>query len=182
MSYFISKLLFIFALLTTFVNANQYNVPDLNVTSYALMDAKTGAIVAGDNLDEKVEPASLTKIATLYLVFKSLESKYISEDDYVVISKKAWKMVGSRMFIEVGKKVQVRDLIKGVIVQSGNDASVALAEHIAGGEEFFVTMLNKLAEDIGLKNTHFENVTGMPGDNHYTTARDMAYLLSLIHI
>ena len=176
MSYFISKLLFIFALFTTFVNANQYNVPDLNVTSYALMDAKTGAIVAGDNLDEKVEPASLTKIATLYLVFKSLESKYISEDDYVVISKKAWKMVGSRMFIEVGKKVQVRDLIKGVIVQSGNDASVALAEHIAGGEEFFVTMLNKLAEDIGLKNTHFENVTGMPGDNHYTTARDMAHL------
>jgi len=176
MSYFISKLLFIFALLTTFVNANQYNVPDLNVTSYALMDAKTGVIVAGDNLDKRVEPASLTKVATLYLVFKSLESKYISEDDYVVISKKAWKMAGSRMFIEVGKKVQVRDLIKGVIVQSGNDASVALAEHIAGGEEFFVTMLNKLVEDIGLKNTHFENVTGMPGDNHYTTARDMAYL------
>jgi len=176
MSYFISKLLLVFSLLTTFVNASQYNSLDLNVTSYALMDAKTGAIVAGNNLDVKVEPASLTKIATLYLVFKSLESKYISEDDHVVISKKAWKMTGSRMFIEVGKKVQVRDLIKGVIVQSGNDASVALAEHIAGGEEFFVTMLNKLVNDLGLKNTHFENVTGMPGDNHYTTARDMAYL------
>ncbi len=177
MIYYISKLLFIFVLLTTFVNANLYNAPDLDDTlSYALMDAKTGAIVAGNNLDAKVEPASLTKIATLYLVFKSLESNYISEDDYVVISEKAWKMTGSRMFVEVGKKVQVKDLIRGVIVHSGNDASVALAEHIAGDEEFFVTMLNKLAQDIGLKNTHFENVTGMPGNNHYTSARDIAYL------
>lgn len=153
-----------------------FSVPNINAESYALMDAKTGSIIAGKNLDKKVEPASLTKIATLYLVFRSLESNYISEDDYAIVSKKAWKMIGSRMFVEVGKKVKVKDLIQGVIVQSGNDASVVLAEHIAGGEEFFVTMLNKLAKDIGMKNTRFENVTGMPGKNHYTTARDLAYL------
>tara|TARA_X000000368_G_scaffold278990_2_gene221347 strand:+ start:26 stop:1171 length:1146 start_codon:yes stop_codon:yes gene_type:complete len=153
-----------------------FAIPNINAESYALMDAKTGAIIAGKNLDKKVEPASLTKIATLYLVFKSLDSNYISEDDYAIVSKKAWKMIGSRMFVEVGKKVKVKDLLQGVIVQSGNDASIVLAEHIAGGEEFFVTMLNKLANDIGMKNTRFENVTGMPGKNHYTTARDLAIL------
>ena len=172
-------LIFILFLFNKFAYAeNQYSfaVPSLEVSSYALMDVKTGSIIAGKNLDKKVEPASLTKIATLYLVFKSLKSKYISEDDYTTVSKKAWKMIGSRMFIEVGKKVQIKDLIQGVIVQSGNDASVALAEHIAGGEEFFVTMLNKLAKDMGLSNTNFTNVTGMPNKDHYTTARDLAIL------
>ena len=153
-----------------------FSVPNIDASSYVLMDAKTGSIVTGKNLDKIVEPASLTKIALLYLVFKSLDSKYISEEDYTVISEKAWKMIGSRMFIEVGKKVQIKDLIQGVIVQSGNDASVALAEHIAGGEEFFVTMLNKMAKDMGLENTNFTNVTGMPNKNHYTTARDLAVL------
>ena len=140
------------------------------------MDVKTGSIVAGKNIDKRVEPASITKIATLYLVFKALNSKYISENDYAVVSKKAWRMPGSRMFVEVGKRVLVRDLITGVIVQSGNDASIVLAEHIAGGEEFFVTMLNKLAIDLELTNTNFTNVTGMPNDNHYTSARDVVVL------
>tara|TARA_B100000989_G_scaffold46206_1_gene29758 strand:+ start:529 stop:1674 length:1146 start_codon:yes stop_codon:yes gene_type:complete len=157
-------------------NLYSFSVPNIDASSYVLMDAKTGSIVTGKNLDKIVEPASLTKIALLYLVFKSLDSKYISEEDYTVISEKAWKMIGSRMFIEVGKEVQIKDLIKGVIVQSGNDASVALAEHIAGGEEFFVTMLNKMAKDMGLENTNFTNVTGMPNKNHYTTARDLAVL------
>ena len=179
MSKFSTNLFLIFFLLINTAYAEKqypFAIPNIDVSSYALMDAKTGSIIAGKNLDKRVEPASLTKIATLYLVFKSLESKYISEDDYVTISKKAWKMQGSRMFIEVGKKVLVKDLIQGVIVQSGNDASVALAEHIAGGEEFFVTMLNKLVYDLGLKNTNFENVSGMPGKEHYTTARDLAIL------
>ena len=157
-------------------NLYSFSIPNIDASSYILMDAKTGSIVTGKNLDKIVEPASLTKIALLYLVFKSLDSKYISEEDYTVISEKAWKMVGSRMFIEVGKKVQIKDLIQGVIVQSGNDASVALAEHIAGGEEFFVSMLNKMAKDMGLKNTNFTNVTGMPNKNHYPTARDIAVL------
>lgn len=157
-------------------NLYSFSVPNIDASSYVLMDAKTGSIVTGKNLDKIVEPASLTKIALLYLVFKSLDSKYISEEDYTVVSEKAWKMIGSRMFIEVGKEVQIKDLIKGVIVQSGNDASVALAEHIAGGEEFFVTMLNKMAKDMGLENTNFTNVTGMPNKNHYTTARDLAVL------
>ena len=153
-----------------------FSVPNIGASSFALMDVKTGSIVAGKNIDKRVEPASITKIATLYLVFKALNSKYISENDYAVVSKKAWRMPGSRMFVEVGKRVLVRDLITGVIVQSGNDASIVLAEHIAGGEEFFVTMLNKLAIDLGLTNTNFTNVTGMPNDNHYTSARDVVVL------
>ena len=153
MSKFLTNLFLVFFLLINSAYAEKqypFAIPNLDVFSYALMDVNTGSIIAGKDLDKRVEPASLTKIATLYLVFKSLESKYISEDDYVTISKKAWKMQGSRMFIEVGKKVQVKDLIQGVVVQSGNDASVALAEHIAGGEEFFVTMLNKLAYDFNI--------------------------------
>ncbi len=175
----------IIILIFTFITSNKFSyaenpysfsVPNIDALSYILMDVKTGSIITGENIDKKVEPASLTKIATLYLVFKSLDSQYISESDYTVVSKKAWKMIGSRMFIEVGKKVQIKDLIQGVIVQSGNDASIALAEHIAGGEEFFVTMLNKMAKDMGLINTNFTNVTGMPDKNHYTTARDLAIL------
>jgi len=153
-----------------------FSIPNIGALSFALMDAKTGSIVAGKNIDKRVEPASITKIATLYLVFKALNSKYISENDYAVVSKKAWKMPGSRMFVEVGKRVLVGDLITGVIVQSGNDASIVLAEHIAGDEEFFVTMLNKLAIDLELTNTNFTNVTGMPNDNHYTSARDVVVL------
>ena len=172
-------LLFSLVFFTSYSSAEKkypFSVPNLNVSSYAIMDAETGAIIAGKDLDKKVEPASLTKIATLYLVFKALDSKYISESDYAVVSKKAWKMVGSRMFVEVGKRVLIRDLITGVIVQSGNDASIVLAEHVAGGEEFFVTMLNKLAKDMGLSNTRFTNVTGMPDKNHYTSARDIVIL------
>ena len=176
---FIKNIFFVFILVinTSFAdNDYPFAIPEINVSSYALLDVKTGSIIAGKRLDKKVEPASLTKIATLYLVFKSLDSKYISEDEYAIVSKKAWKMPGSRMFVEVGKKVQIKDLIQGVIVQSGNDASVVLAEHIAGSEEFFVTMLNKLAKDLGLENTNFQNVTGMPNKEHYTTSRDLAIL------
>jgi len=179
MAKFITNIFFVFILIinTSFAGSDYpFAVPEINVSSYALLDVKTGSIIAGKRLDKKVEPASLTKIATLYLVFKSLESKYISENEYAVVSKKAWKMPGSRMFVEVGKKVRIRDLIQGVIVQSGNDASVVLAEHIAGSEKFFVTMLNKLTTDLGLENTNFQNVTGMPDKEHYTTARDLAIL------
>tara|TARA_B100000575_G_scaffold272738_1_gene255087 strand:- start:780 stop:1925 length:1146 start_codon:yes stop_codon:yes gene_type:complete len=175
------KVFFLFSLVffSSYSSAEKkypFSIPNIDVSSYAIMDVKTGSIIAGKDLDKKVEPASLTKIATLYLVFKALESKYIDENDSAVVSKKAWKMVGSRMFVEVGKRVLIKDLITGVIVQSGNDASVVLAEHIAGGEEFFVTMLNKLAKDMGLSNTRFTNVTGMPNKNHYTSARDVVIL------
>ena len=175
------KILFLISLIFFSLNIKAeknypFSIPNIDASSFALMDVKTGSIVAGKNIDKRVEPASITKIATLYLVFKALNSKYISENDYAVVSKKAWKMPGSRMFVEVGKKVLVSDLITGVIVQSGNDASIVLAEHIAGGEEFFVTMLNKLAIDLELTNTNFTNVTGMPNDNHYTSARDVVVL------
>ena len=163
-------LIFIFFVSTVIHAQEKYNfkVPDVDVESFVLVDAKTGSVLVTKNPDKRLEPASLTKIAFLYLVFKSLKNGIINIDDTTVISKKAWRMEGSRTFVE--------DLVKGVIVQSGNDASIALAEHIAGSEDFFVSMLNKLAVDLNLKNTNFTNVTGLPNPNHYSSARDMAII------
>ena len=171
-------LIFIFFVSTVIHAQEKYNfkVPDVDVESFVLVDAKTGSILVTKNPDKRLEPASLTKIALLYLVFKSLKNGVINIDDTTVISKKAWRMEGSRTFVEVNSKVKIKDLVKGVIVQSGNDASIALAEHIAGSEDFFVSMLNKLAVDLNLKNTNFTNVTGLPNPNHYSSAKDMAII------
>ena len=144
------KLLFI--LLTPnllFAQSFVPNAPELDLKSYILIEPNTNTVIAEFNSNDLIEPASMTKVMTWYVVADQIKNDLISLDDQVLISEKAWKMIGSRMFIEVGKKVQIKDLIQGVIVQSGNDASVALAEHIAGGEEFFVTMLNKMAKDMG---------------------------------
>jgi len=153
-----------------------FKVPKVNVESFILMDAKSGAYLIGKNPDARLEPASLTKIATLYIAFQNLKSGYIKMSDQVIVSEKAWRMIGSRTFLEVGKKVTVEKLIKGVVVQSGNDATVALAEHIGGSEDFFVSMMNSWVKKIGLKNTNFTNVTGLPNENHYSSARDMAII------
>ena len=153
-----------------------FKVPKVNVESFILMDAKSGAYLIGKNPDARLEPASLTKIATLYIAFQNLKSGYIKMSDQVIVSEKAWRMIGSRTFLEVGKKVTVEKLIKGIVVQSGNDATVALAEHIGGSEDFFVSMMNSWVKKIGLKNTNFTNVTGLPNENHYSSARDMAII------
>ncbi|MFL2840472.1 MAG: D-alanyl-D-alanine carboxypeptidase family protein [Pseudohongiellaceae bacterium] len=150
--------------------------PDIGATSYVLMDATTGDILVESNADIPLPPASLTKIMTDYVVSIELENGNISLDDEVYISVKAWQMDGSKMFIQEGTAVRLEDLIYGMVVQSGNDASVALAEHVAGSEDAFADMMNQHAEVLGLENSYFINAHGMPADQHVMSARDLAIL------
>jgi D-alanyl-D-alanine carboxypeptidase (penicillin-binding protein 5/6) len=150
--------------------------PDIAATSYVLMDATTGDILVESNADIPLAPASLTKIMTDYVVANELENGNISLDDEVYISVKAWQMDGSKMFIQEGTTVRLEDLIYGMVVQSGNDASVALAEHIAGSEDAFADMMNQHAALLGLENSYFVNAHGMPADQHVMSARDLAIL------
>ena len=154
--------------------------PSIPARAYLLEDFHSGVILAEANADERLEPASLTKIMTSYVAFHELDQGNLRLDEEVVVSEKAWRMTGSRMFIEVGTRVTVDDLIKGVIVQSGNDASVALAEHIAGSEEGFAALMNEHAREIGMTGTNFVNAEGLPHPDHYTTARDMARLTRVL--
>jgi D-alanyl-D-alanine carboxypeptidase (penicillin-binding protein 5/6) len=156
------------------------NPPELDATSYFLVDFDSGRVLAEKNPDETVEPASITKLMTAYLVDKAIADGDLSLDEMVTISEKAWRMKGSKMFVEVGKQVSVDDLLKGLIIQSGNDASVALAEHIAGSESAFAGYMNHQAKLLGMTNTHFVNSTGWPDENHYSTARDIATLTKAI--
>ncbi len=135
-----------------------------------------GQVLAEKDPDKRVEPASITKLMTAYLVDKAIAAGDISLDEMVTISEKAWRMKGSKMFVEVGKHVSVQDLMKGLIIQSGNDASVALAEHVAGSESAFAGYMNHQAKLLGMKNTNFVNSTGWPHEDHYSTARDIALL------
>ena len=150
--------------------------PEVKADSYLLVDFHSGVQLAEKNPDKRIEPASITKLMTAYVIYKELEKGKISLDDKVLISEKAWKMEGSRMFIEAGKKVPLNRMIKGLIVQSGNDAAVALAEHISGNEASFVEKMNQTAKEMGLNSTNFTNPTGWPDPNHYTTARDIVNL------
>lgn len=150
--------------------------PKLAATSYLLEDANSAKMLAEKNPDERLAPASLTKIMTVYVVFRELAAGNLQLTDQVIVSKNAWKTPGSRMFIEVNKQVGLEDLLKGVIIASGNDASVALAEHVAGDEATFAQMMNQQAERLGMKDTHYGNSTGLPAEEHYTTARDLAIL------
>ena len=150
--------------------------PIIGAKSYLVMDATTGMELASMDPDAPLAPASLTKIMTTYVVFTALEQGQISLEDEVTISEKAWRMPGSRMFVEVGKRVAIKDLLLGMIVQSGNDASVALAEHIAGTEGVFAQMMNQYAQSLGMHSSNFLNATGMPAEGHMTTARDLATL------
>ncbi len=150
--------------------------PALKASSYILLDYDSNKILVENNADERIAPASITKLMTAYLVYKSLAQGQIHLDDEVPISEKAWRMEGSRMFVEVGKRVKVDDLLMGMIVQSGNDASVSLAEHVAGSEEAFAQMMNAQAEAMGLTNTHYVNATGLADPEHYSTAHDIALL------
>ncbi|MDG4812202.1 D-alanyl-D-alanine carboxypeptidase [Hydrogenovibrio sp. 3SP14C1] len=152
------------------------SAPKTAAEAYILIDFNSGKIVASNKPEMRVEPASLTKIMTGYVVINELANGNIHLDDMVTISPKAWKMPGSKMFIEVGKKVSVQNLIKGMVIQSGNDASVALAEHIAGSEEVFAELMNKYAASLGMTGTHYTNATGLPNPDHYTTAEDLSIL------
>jgi len=154
--------------------------PDVAGTSHVLMDFHSGRILSAAEPDLRVEPASLTKMMTTYVVLREVARGGVALEDEVLVSEKAWRMIGSRMFIEVGERVSVKALLKGVIIQSGNDASVALAEHVAGSEESFADLMNQTAVRLGLDNTHFVNATGLPHEDHYTTAADMARLAAAL--
>lgn len=154
--------------------------PIIGAKSYFVVAGKTGFELASLEPDKKLAPASLTKLMSAYAIFKALEENQISLDDQVTISEKAWRTQGSRMFVEVGTRVQVGDLLQGLIVQSGNDASVALAEYVAGTEEVFAEVMNRYAAALGMSSSHFMNATGLPAENHYSTSRDMATLARAI--
>lgn len=177
----------LFALIASFTlytaQAAKYPIPaspKLAAKSFLLMDHNTGTILAEKNADERLEPASLTKLMTSYVVFRELAAGHIQLSDEVTVSEKAWKTGGSRMFIEVGKKIPLELLLKGMIIQSGNDASVALAEYVAGDEATFAMMMNNEAQRLGMDNTHFTNSTGLPSKELYTTARDLTKLFGAL--
>ncbi len=148
--------------------------PTVNASGYLLVDVESGQTLSENSADARLEPASLTKIMTAHVVFSEIKAGRIALQDMVLISEKAWKMQGSKMFIEVNKQVSVEKLLKGLIIQSGNDAAVALAEHVAGSEEAFAELMNKHAAQLGMNGSNFVNASGMPDENHYTTPRDIA--------
>jgi serine-type D-Ala-D-Ala carboxypeptidase (penicillin-binding protein 5/6) len=154
--------------------------PDVSAKNYFVIDFASGKVLAEKDADKKIEPASITKLMTSYVVYKELDAGRLSMEDMVNISEKAWRMGGSRMYVDVNTSVSVHDLMKGLIIQSGNDASVALAEHIAGTEDAFVQLMNQYAHDLAMDNTHFVNCTGWPDKEHLTTARDIAKLSAAI--
>ena len=180
-------LVLLFGLLFSYAQVQAENVeistppaPTIAASAYILKDFHTGKVLAENNADTKLAPASLTKIMTVYVIFNELANGHLHLDDTVTISERAWKTEGSRMFVELGNQVKIEDLLKGVIIQSGNDASVALAEHVGGNEETFAEMMNQHALRLGMINTHFKNSDGLPGPDHYTTARDLALLTSAL--
>ena len=154
--------------------------PIIGAKSYLLIDGNTGAELAALKPDQLLAPASLTKLMTAYAVFRALDEGQIALDDLVTVSEKAWRTQGSRMFIEVGSRVSVEQLLLGMIVQSGNDASVALAEHTAGTESVFAQVMNQYAAQLGMTASNFKNTTGLPDADHYSSARDMAILARAI--
>jgi D-alanyl-D-alanine carboxypeptidase (penicillin-binding protein 5/6) len=156
--------------------------PVIGAKSYLVIDSTTGHTLATHQADERLAPASLTKLMTAYVVFHALQRQQIQLDNLVTVSEKAWRTQGSRMFIEVNSQVSVEDLLLGMIVQSGNDASVALAEQVAGTEAVFAELMNQYAQQIGMASSHFMNSTGLPHDDHYSTARDLATLARAIII
>ena len=175
------KNLILFTLLVSNIILGQSfvpNAPELNLKGYILIDPTTNTIIAESNSDGFIEPASMTKVMTAYVVADQIENDLISIKDEVLISEKAWKMGGSKMFIEVDKRVSILDLLKGIIIQSGNDAAVAIAEYVGGTEDGFVDLMNAYAASLGMNNTLFMNSTGLPDENHLTTAEDLAILTS----
>lgn len=150
--------------------------PTIKAKGYLLIDFNSGRVLAEKKSGERLDPASLTKMLSAYVVDYELAKGNIALTDEVRISEKAWRMQGSRMFVEVGKHVSVEDLLRGMIIQSGNDATVALAEHVAGSEDAFVSLMNQHAAELGMLDSHFVNSTGLPHKDHYTTPRDLAKL------
>lgn len=154
--------------------------PQLNARAWLLVDTASGLALAEKDADARVEPASLTKLMTAYLSFAAIREGRLKLDQTLPVSEKAWRAEGSRMFLEPGKPARVEDLLRGMIIQSGNDACIVLAEAIAGSEEGFASMMNQMAKRLGMTGTHFMNSTGLPHPQHYATARDLARLATAL--
>ena len=150
--------------------------PKLNLDSYILLESNTNTVIAEFNSENQISPASMTKVMSGYVIADQVASGAISLDDKVLVSEKAWKTGGSKMFIEAGKRVSVRDLLSGIVIQSGNDATVAMAEYVAGSEEGFVDFMNAYASELGLSNTLFQNAVGWTDPNHFSSVNDLAQL------
>ncbi len=176
------KHLFVLLLMCLAVSSVSAQQQDISIAAkaYMLSDFQTGQVLAGQNVHDRIEPASLTKLMTAYVVFSAIKQNQLSLDQNIPVSESAWRMIGSRMFIEPTKQVTVDELLRGMIVQSGNDACIALAEAVAGSEANFSNLMNKEAERLGMKNTHFTNSTGLPDPNLYTTAHDLTLLAAAI--
>ena len=177
-------LYFFFSLALSFLlSGNESFIPDppsISSSNYILIDANTNRVLAEMNPDEGIEPASITKIMTGYIVSDQIQDGFITLDDEVLISENCWRKKGSRMFIEEGSKVVLLDLIKGMVIQSGNDATCAIAEHVAGSEDNFVDLMMRYAEKMALDNTSFINPSGWPDADHYSSAKDIAKLSTLL--
>ena len=154
--------------------------PRLEATAWVLVDQASGQVLAGHRQDEPIEPASITKLMSAYAVFHALKDGKLKLDTLVPVSEHAWRSEGSRTYLDLGSRVPVEVLVQGMIVQSGNDATIALAETIAGTEDTFAALMNQYAERLGLTRSHFQNSTGLPGDNHKMSAADMAKLARAI--
>lgn len=178
---FLTGILSLFATSTLAIDPASMPIPkppEVGAKAYLLIDSDSGQVLAEKAADARMDPASITKIMSTYVVFKELAAGSLQLGDLVTVSEKAWRTPGSRMFIREGRQVSVEDLIHGVIIQSGNDATVALAEHVAGSEETFAAYMNRYAEELGLADSHYTNSTGLPDKEHYTTAADIARLSS----
>jgi len=184
-----TKLRYLFPLVFTLFFLNSFSVnaavpvpapPQVAAKNYLLIDFDSGRILAEKDADAQIEPASITKLMTAYVVYNELEAGRLDITEQVTISEKAWRMGGSRMYLEVGTKVSVESLLMGLIVQSGNDASVALAEQVAGTEDAFVDLMNQHAARLGMTRTYYKNTTGWPDAEHLTTARDIAALTTAL--
>lgn len=177
-------LYFFFSLALSFLlSGNESFIPDppsISSSNYILIDANTNRVLAEMNPDEEIEPASITKIMTGYIVSDQIQDGFITLDDEVLISENCWRKKGSRMFIEEGSRVVLLDLIKGMVIQSGNDATCAIAEHVAGSEDNFVDLMMRYAEKMALDNTSFINPSGWPDTDHYSSAKDIAKLSTLL--
>jgi len=177
-----SKWFFAFLLSASLSTLSNYacafipNPPNIGADSYVLVDFNSNRILASKNLEKRVEPASLTKMMTTYIIDSELHAGRLQPTDLVRVSANAWHAEGSRMFAQVGAQIPVQDLLRGIIIQSGNDASIAMAEHIAGTEHAFAELMNEHARRLGMKNSHFMNATGLSHPNHYTTAKDLSIL------
>ena len=180
MTYLTSFFVLMFSLLVGNAYAEVAPPPELAVKAYLLKDFNSNRVLAEQQSQKRVEPASLTKLMTAYLSFKALKAGKLTLDQTLPISEKAWRVEGSKMFVGTTMTVNVDELLHGMIIQSGNDASIALAEGIGGTEEAFATKMNKEAARLGMKNTHFINATGLPDTQHYTTAYDLSLLATAL--